>query len=85
MGTDTFARSVDDGIVEVPDTDGLIPDPENEADIHLSARNDHGQAPSSEQVQRCLNSTQFLLIKVWQTLSFCPAEVSKHVDWNLLP
>lgn len=70
MGTDTFAKSVDtisgefQGLVEAPDVDTVIPDPENEADIHLSARNDHGQAPTPEQVQRCLNSTQFLLIKV---------------------
>ena len=71
VDTDTFATSVSTitkdyrgGTLEQPEYDVAIPDPENEADIHLSARNDHGQAPSPEQVQRCLNSTQFYLIKV---------------------
>jgi hypothetical protein len=70
MGTDTFARFVDtitkdfQGMVEQPDSNAEIPDPESEADIHISARNDSGHAPTAEQIQRCLNSTQFLLIKV---------------------
>lgn len=58
------------GEVEQPDVGVAIPDPENEADIHLSARTDNGQAPSAEQVQRCLNRTQFLLIKVQPLVLF---------------
>lgn len=68
VNTDEFAKSVGTitktfrGVVEAPDPDAAIPDPENEADIHLSARQDG--TPTEAQVQRSLSSTQFFLIKV---------------------
>lgn len=71
MDTETFSKSIDTispdaptGFVEPLEEDAQLPDPENEADIYYSARNDTLAQATPDQIERMLSQAVFILVQV---------------------